>query len=349
MRWLAAVVVALLLASAGTAAELVRVRVSQLDGSEPAALSSATHPDLFVLDPRIALAELVATNPASPGKADHGPGTWLPEQTPPQTVGDAFGSLELRVTPVSGEPVTFGVLHFRTGALAAGPTHFALTGPGLDVAALLPGSRALTLGFDPIVPTTLSLDEPATVTLLLDAPPSDQPASFVFSTQTNFPGTPGGPAGFRDVDLVLATPLCEAAPRAGCAVAETAKLRFAEGRLESRLAWRFTAPGALLAPLGPVDDVPLFGWCVYQDDGLEFAAGVGPDVCGKGSCWQELRRGYRYRDGGARLVLRAKRDVRGALEARLPFFARPPPPGALRSQLVRSDDAECFDAAVALP
>jgi hypothetical protein len=341
----------LLACTAASATELVRVRISGFDGSEPAALSSASHPELFVLDPSIALAELVATNPANPSKADHGPAAWLPELTPPQTVGDVFGSIELRITPVSGQALALGALHFRTAALVAEqPTHLALTGPGLDVLALLPGSRFVPAGFDPIVATTLSLAEPTTATLLLDTPASDQPASFVFGTGTNFPGTPGGPAGFRDVDLVVATPLCEPTPRADCAATTHAKLRLAEGRLERRLGWRFTAPGALLDALAGVDAAPLFGWCVYQDDALEFAAGVGPDVCGSGSCWKEQRRGFRYRNDGARLALReSRRGVRGALATRLPFFARPPPPGALSSQLTRSDDGACFESSLSLP
>ena len=347
MQRLLMLAAALLACTAASATELVRVRVSQFDGSEPAALSSASHPQLFALDPSIAFAELVATNPADPRKEDHGPARWLPVMTPSPGLSLTYGVIELRITPASGQAVAFGVLHFRTEALvASNPSFFELSGSHYPDFQVIPG---------------ISLRSAATRTFLLEAPASDAVTSFRWSTAGFMTGMPGGPAGFSGVDLVVSSPLCEAAPREACEEAtRSAVSQKVDRRRGWWLDWSWNARGAAFEPLGGVDAAPLFAFCLYDDDERLSSTPFGPDLCGEASCWKEGRRSFRYRslDRCGVMKLRSRqteRGVAGSLAAAIPPQGTPPfalglplPPGEYRAQLVRSD-AGCFEASFTLP
>jgi hypothetical protein len=332
---------ALLCPGPAAAEEWVRVRISRFAGDEPLALSSESHPDLFELHPSIAKAELEAINPQDPTKEDHGPGTWLPVLSAPD------GRIELRVEPAPGQPVALGVLHFQ----AASPVTRAFGFLFL----LLGGSRGTPVEYA-IVP-----GPPSAYTVMLDGAASDAPAAFRWDAAGSLGTRPSAPAGFRDLDLVLTAPLCEDAPREECRASARASLSldgtnhpFTVPSPDS-VTWSWKAESGGPAPRRP-DAEPLFAFCLYDQRGLVLQATIGPQACGTRSCWKDGRNGFRYRsprtlDGHLTdLALGGAQRASGRLRARFEFSPASIGPlplhdgAGVRSQLVRSDDGECFES-----
>lgn len=172
------------------AAELVRVRISAMDGSEPGTISSSTHPSLFVLDARIASAELTFQNPAAPLKNNLGPATWKPALTPFSiSEPDPAGYIQFTITPLTGQPVSYGTITYTTSA------RFARN----------PSSLRLQYSQDGFSSTlsVVNLDSEQTETINLTTTASDSPFRFRWEANDDFGVNGGGEAGFSSNDLVI--------------------------------------------------------------------------------------------------------------------------------------------------
>jgi hypothetical protein len=349
---IAAAVVTALLASlpgAARATELVRVLVSQFDGTEPASISSATHPDLFVLDAAIASAELTATNPLGEFKTDDGPASWFPSlaPTPPAEVA---GRIELSIAPVAGSPVSFGAIRFRTAALFdSNPSSFVLQWSEDGFA-------------DPLL--LIDLSAAATATVGVTAPADDQPTIFRWLAGNAFGENGGGQAGFTGEDVVVFSSLCDATPRSGCAApgASNLKLLAPDDAAKRKLFWSWREGTASSAQFGNPTATTIFALCLYDDGALVLPAIVAPeDVCGKKPCWKPLKNGSGFTYGRAKNQangIAAMKLQEGDGKARISVVGVGQNLGLPESiaqtsdvtvQLVRSDGADCFESVFTAP
>jgi hypothetical protein len=172
------------------AAELVRVRISAMDGSEPGTINSSTYPSLFVIDSRIASAELTFQNPAAPTKNNLGPATWMPALTPSSvSAPQPGGYIQLTITPVTGQPISYGSITYTTSArYAANPSSLRLLSSQDGFSSTL---------------AVINLDSERTGTVNLTTTASDSPFIFQWIAADDFGANGGGEAGFSSNDLVV--------------------------------------------------------------------------------------------------------------------------------------------------
>lgn len=337
------------LPSAARAGELVRVLVSQFDGTEPATLSSDTHPQLFVLDPSIESVELTAVNPIVESKNDNGPGNWFPNMTPIVS-GNEPGVIDLTVRPHVGSPVSIGAIRFRTAALFdSNPSSFVF--------------RSSADGFGAAL-AVVDLAAPETTTIGLAATASDEPTTFRWEAGNDFGENGGGEAGFTGQDVVVVSTLCGSAPTSGCAAPGKSSLKLIGSSVSAKrmLAWTWSKGVAEAAAFGDPVTTSILALCVYADGELAQQSVVGPgETCGKKSCWKPAFRGagfaYRRSGGNADGIVGVKLkagpgtaalSVLGkgaALDLPLPLTQAT----EVTAQLVRSDGADCFEAVYPAP
>jgi hypothetical protein len=332
----------LLLAGPAPADELVRVRITRFTGAEPASLSSASHPQLFVLAPGIASAQLTAVNdPAA--IEDGGPGRWLPVMTPAPPSATA-GTIELTITPQPGSPVAMRLLRFRADArFTSNPSSFVLTS-SLD---------------NHVTPLALiDLAESVTTTRFPNAAASDAAVTFRWTAGNDFGENGGGAAGFGGEDVVVATPACPSVPAPDCADPGGASLSLSATRGQE-LAWSWSGGSAALGDFGAPDQGALLAFCLYDESGLALQALAGSGACGKKPCWKAQSSGVSFKDktggenGITALKLKAgdgkasiKLAGRGSqLDLPLPLAAAT----GVRAQLVRSDGGACFESVFPAP
>jgi hypothetical protein len=170
--------------------ELVRFRVSGLAGNEAPDLSSATSPELFELDGRIAMVEIRYVNPALMSKDDEGPATYLPVLTPELSPGENVpGYIELTVTPGAAAAVTAEQLTYTTSAkFASNPSSLQLRSSANAFATVL---------------STIQVDQERTETTRVAVEAADGPFSFRWVAGNDFGENGGGRAGFTTNDIVL--------------------------------------------------------------------------------------------------------------------------------------------------
>jgi hypothetical protein len=339
-RWLLLLPL-LLLAGPAAADELVRVRITQFTGAEPASLSSASHPQLFVLAPGIASAQLTAVNdPAA--IEDGGPGRWLPVMTPEPESATA-GTIELTVTPESGTPVAMRLLRFRADArFTSNPSAFVLTS-SLD---------------NHVTPLALiDLAESATTTRFPNAAASDAAVTFRWTASNDLGDNGGGAAGFGGEDIVVATEACPTDPAPGCHAPGRASLSLSADP-DQRLAWSWSRGNAPPSEFGDPSEDTLVALCIYDESGLALQALAGSGLCGRNPCWKLQSRGFSFKDktGGENgltslklkgAVGKAAISLKGAgsqLDLPLPLAAAT----GVRVQLVTSN-AACFESVFPAP
>ena len=191
MRLLAVMLAGVLSASVprALAGDLVRVRLSQFTGVEPVTVSTSTAPGLFVLDARIASAQLTAVNPAAPIKNANGPGNWFPVLTPVIFGEGTPGYIELSFAPKEGMSVSVGYLSFRTAARFAGN----------------PSSLVLRWSRDGYETGlwTVNMEEPASTCLVFPPAVGEQPVAFRWVAGNDFGENGGGEAGFTEEDVII--------------------------------------------------------------------------------------------------------------------------------------------------
>ena len=176
-------------AAGASLVELVRFRVSNLAGDEAPGLSSMTSPSLFVLDSRIAAAEISYVNESVMSKNDEGPATYLPALTPDISSGTEPGYIELTVTPASGQTVILKQLTYTTSAkFANNPSSFQLRSSEDAFATAL---------------SIIELDQERTETTEVTTSAGDAPFSFRWVAENDFGDNGGGAAGFTSNDIVL--------------------------------------------------------------------------------------------------------------------------------------------------
>lgn len=169
--------------------ELVRFRVSDLVGDETADLSSATSPELFALDSRVASAEITYVNEATMNKGNDGPATYLPALTPDLMSGDAPGYIELTVAPARAESINPERVTYTTSAkFSSNPSSLQL--------------RSSEDGFTAVL-ATIQLDQERTGTTGVTISAGDAPFSFRWVAGNDFGENGGGAAGFTTGDIVL--------------------------------------------------------------------------------------------------------------------------------------------------
>lgn len=190
-RILMGVVATIVFGTAPAAAqELVRVRISAMTGAEAGTIDSTTSPGLFVLDSRIASAELTFQNPAAPNKSDLGPATWQPALTPfSASDPDPAGFIQLTITPSAGESIGYGAIRYTTAALFASN----------------PSSLRLQFSEDGFASTlsTINMDMQRTETVALSTTPTGTPFSFRWEAHDDFGANGGGQAGFVAADVIV--------------------------------------------------------------------------------------------------------------------------------------------------
>jgi hypothetical protein len=276
---------ALLPAAGGLAGPLVRVLVSQFDGSEPAAVSSISNPALFQLAPEIEYAVLKAVNPAGAFKENDGPGNYLPALTPIiPGFNDEPGYILLEVTPKSGMPVKPGAVTFQPGAKFPGN----------------PSSLRFLTSADDYSATVASIDTAVTTPwgIAVDLPTTADTFGFIWLAANDFGDFGGGQAGFSGQDIVVRE-ACAAAPRSLCAEFAKASISMQGDPSPSRnrLSWSGKGTPPILVE-GAAQPVEVFGnpvstagngydVCLYDGGGLVAqlplaAAGT----CGKKPCWK---------------------------------------------------------------
>ncbi len=168
--------------------ELVRVRVSAMDGSEPANISSATHPGLFALDPRIEAAEITYLNPNAMDKGDEGPATFFPALTPDPPQNPA-GYIELTITPAAGEPIAARQVTYTTSAkFPNNPSSLQLRSSEDSFATVL---------------STIQTDQERTETVPANTTLGDAPFAFRWIAGNDFGENGGGNSGFSTNDIVV--------------------------------------------------------------------------------------------------------------------------------------------------
>lgn len=174
--------------------ELVRVRISDMNGSEPGTISSVSHPALFDLDPRIAFVELTFLNPEAPVKNDVGPARWQPALTPLPPAVLTAGIIELTITPVVGSPVGYDRIRFTSSArFSANPSSLRLQSSEDGFASTL---------------LVIDLDSEHDSSVSLATSISDAPFVFRWEAHNDFGEHGGGESGFSSRDIVVteATP-----------------------------------------------------------------------------------------------------------------------------------------------
>ena len=185
-----------------SAQELVRVRISDMVGSEPGTISSASNPAIFDLDPRIASAELTFVNLAAPVKNDLGAATWMPALTPFSVSDpDPAGRIELTITPVGGETISYGSVTFTTRARF----------PNNPSSLRLQSSQD---GFSATL-SVISTDAERTETAALSTEPIGSPLVIRWEAHDDFGQNGGGEAGFATGDVVVRAPVSAAIPALG--------------------------------------------------------------------------------------------------------------------------------------
>lgn len=182
-----------MIAVGASAQELVRVRISDMDGSEPGTISSVSHPALFDLGPQIASAELTFLNPAAPSKNNIGPAIWMPALTPFSVSDpDPAGRIDLTITPVGGEMVSYGGVTYTTGArYANNPSSLRLQSSADGFAATL---------------SVIATNMQQTETTALPTTPTDVPFVIRWEAHDDFGAFGGGEAGFAAGDVVVSAP-----------------------------------------------------------------------------------------------------------------------------------------------
>jgi hypothetical protein len=340
-RLLLLLLAALLCADLSSATELVRVRITQFTGAEPTSISSASHPQLFVLAPSIASAQLTAVNdPAN--IEDAGTGRWLPVMTPaPPSV--TAGTIELTITPQSGSPVAMRLIRFRADArFPANPSAFVFTS-SLD-------NHASPLAL-------IDLVESVTTTRFPPAAPSDAAVTFRWTAGNDFGDNGGGAAGFGGEDIVVASAACPADPAPGCHAPGRASLSLSADP-DQQLAWSWSQGNAPPSEFGDPSEGTLTALCIYDESGLALQALAGSGLCGSKPCWKTQSRGFSFKDktGGENgltslklkgAVGKASIKLEGAgsqLDLPLPLAAAT----GVRVQLVTSD-AACFESVFPAP
>jgi len=333
----------LLLPHVASATELVRVRITQFTGAEPAALSSGAQPGLFVLDPSIASATLTAVNPAAASVDDQGPGRWLPLMTPAPPAATA-GTIELTITPQSGSPVRMGLLRFRADArFPANPSAFVLTS-SLDAFAT------------PLA--VIDLASSASTTRFPSASASDAAVTFRWTAGNDFGDNGGGAAGFGGEDIVVATEACPSDPAPGCAAPGRASLSLSAGSGQ-KLAWSWSRGSAAPGDFGDPSEGTLLALCIYDERGLALQALPSSGLCGKKPCWKAQSSGFSFKDkSGGQNGLTALKLKAGDGKASIKLVGAGsqldlplPLAGAtgVRAQLVRSDGTACFESVFPAP
>lgn len=189
-------------AAPAAARELVRVRISEFTGAEPAVVDSVRHPELFALDPSIASA---ASNPAAPDKSDDGPGRFLPVLSP-ATPGVDGGDVDLVIRPQDAR---------RCRSTASGSRRPRSSRP-IRVGLVLRAS------FDDFATAFAVIDMQAPSARVVQLPSIvlDDDFALRWSAGNDFGEFGGGPAGFVDDDIVVSTETCSLVARTGCFEAE---------------------------------------------------------------------------------------------------------------------------------
>jgi hypothetical protein len=168
---------------------LVRVRISDFDGSEPSTLTSDTHPHLFDLDPRIDVVELTFVNPAAPVKNDVGPAVWFPALTPIHALNATPGYIQLTIVPLTSALLSYDEVTFTTAARFPGnPSSLRL--------------QSSTDGFESTL-RTIDMSVEDTSTVGLGTLSSAAPFSLRWEANNDFGDNGGGEAGFASEDVVL--------------------------------------------------------------------------------------------------------------------------------------------------
>jgi hypothetical protein len=329
------------------ALDVVRVRISEFAGNEPASISSVSHPGLFALNPSIAAASLtVITTPAN-DKVDLDPATWFVNLTPspPEAVADRF---ELTVVPKFGSPIALDAIRFRTAA------RFATNPTALDL-------RWSRDGFSTSL-ATVDLAFPATLTVGTQTPASSLPTVFRWTASNALGDHGGGAAGLRDEDLVVLGGLCPANPIVICTAPDRSVLRLTgdANPTRQRLSWTWTGSGPNVPAFGDPTSGTTLALCVYDGSALAEEYVIGPDTSCKGKpCWRQTGSGFRYANpkGNAAGITSVKLSLspartkismsgKGAgLDLPLPLA----PTSDVTVQLRRSDAAGCWDAAFDAP
>jgi hypothetical protein len=261
--------------------ELVRVRVSQFTGAEPATISSATHPSLFWLADEIESATLTAVNPALSFKEDDGPGNWFPVMTPPLGMTPA-GYIELSITPEAAMPVRAGGVTFQNGAKFPGnPSSFQL--------------RSSLDGYASTIATVDTSEENA-IGVAWPHPSSTAAFGFRWVAGSDFGDFGGGQAGFSGQDLIVRE-ACSATPRGLCGDLAASSISWQRGA-KSKLKWSGGDPRAAIggAPAAiALDDFGAPGTasgssydvCLYDDGVWVGQLLLGPGgLCGGKPCWK---------------------------------------------------------------
>jgi cysteine-rich repeat protein len=156
-------------------------------------------------------------------------------------------------------------------------------------------------------------------------------------------------------DWGFAASVCGSAPLLGCraALPGRARLKMKERGGKDLVAWNWrndlVAPKSLFGdPLAGTD----YTLCVYDGTGLvlQQTAPAG-GTCGSKACWKPTPSGFRYRNGTAKMVLkagdprRAKATTKASGPLALPGLPLEPP---VRAQL-RPKDGACLDAGFSTP
>jgi hypothetical protein len=176
------------LAGPAMAQELVRIRVSQLTGTEPGSFSSVTHPSLFALHPSIASVDVTFVNPQAPVKVDTGPATYFPPLTPLLFGQGPVGYIEIAITPATGA-VPASAMTVTTAAQFPGNPSSLVVATNVDA---FTAPRAV-----------LNTGVSATNTVPLAAGIVGLPLKIRFSAGNDFGENGGGRAGFSTNDLVI--------------------------------------------------------------------------------------------------------------------------------------------------
>jgi len=176
--------------------ELVRVRISQMDGNEPGAIDSDSHPGLFQLDGRIERVELEFFNDQSEEpKRDTTPATWRVPLTPNIAPAESAGGfILLRIEPIVPTSIDYGSVEFTTSAASPNEPsglRMVISGP--------PGAN--TLDGMPFFPVSTDQERDHLVELDVGATPFSTQFRWTASDDNGENG--GGHVGFSTRDLVI--------------------------------------------------------------------------------------------------------------------------------------------------
>lgn len=176
--------------------ELVRVRISQMDGSEPGSIDSDSHPGLFQLDGRIDRVVLEFFNDQSKEpKRDTTPVSWRVPLTPNIAPADSAGGfISLRIIPIVPTSLDFGSIEFTTSAATPNEPsglRLVVSGP--------PGAR--TFDGMPFFPVPTDQERDFLVELDVGSTPFNTQFRWTASDDNGENG--GGHVGFSTRDLVI--------------------------------------------------------------------------------------------------------------------------------------------------